>query len=72
VVESVKAVSDLFAPISGRVKIVNQSVIEHPEMINHDPYGKGWLIVIESLDETEKTSLLDAEQYQKLLDKEAK
>jgi|SRR5579871_353323 len=72
VVESVKAVSDIFAPISGRVKAVNIAVIDHPEKINQDPYGEGWLIVIEPANQSEQQSLLTSEQYLELLQKEAK
>jgi len=72
VVESVKAVSDVFAPVSGIVKAVNQTVIDHPELINQDPYGDGWLLVIEVKDSREQQALLNADQYQELLTQEAK
>jgi glycine cleavage system H protein len=72
VVESVKAVSDIFAPLSGKVKAINQNVINHPETINLDPYGQGWLLVIEPSEISEKDFLLSPDQYQDLLDREAK
>lgn len=72
VVESVKAVSDIFAPISGKVKAINQKVIDRPETINLDPYGQGWLLVIEPSEISEKDFLLSADQYQDLLEREAK
>jgi glycine cleavage system H protein len=63
VIESVKAVSDLFAPVSGRVVEVNTALIEGPEMINTDPYGEGWLIVVEPSDLSELDELLIAKEY---------
>jgi glycine cleavage system H protein len=66
-VESVKAVSDLIAPLSGRVVEVNQKVVDAPETVNEDPYGDGWLIRIELTDFAEVDELLDAEAYRKLI-----
>ena len=66
-VESVKAVSDLISPLSGRVVEVNQKVIGEPETVNDDPYGEGWLVRIELTDPSEVDDLLDAEAYQKLV-----
>ena len=66
-VESVKAVSDLVAPLSGEVVEVNQDVVDAPETINDDPYGEGWLVRIRLSDRSEIDSLLDAAAYQKLL-----
>ena len=66
-VESVKAVSDLIAPLSGEVVEVNQTVVDAPETVNEDPYGQGWLVRIRLDDITEPDSLLDSEAYQKLL-----
>jgi glycine cleavage system H protein len=66
-VESVKAVSDLIAPLSGRVVAVNQKVVDAPETVNEDPYGEGWLIRIELTDPAETEELLDAEAYRKLV-----
>jgi glycine cleavage system H protein len=67
VVESVKAVSDLFAPLSGTVVEVNQELGQHPEWINRDPYGTGWLIVVELSDPGEVAKLLTAAQYEEFL-----
>lgn len=65
VVESVKAVSDLFAPVSGRVVEVNTTLTESPEMVNTDPYGRGWIILVEPRDLKELDQLMTAEQYMK-------
>jgi glycine cleavage system H protein len=72
VVESVKAVSDIYAPMSGTVKAVNREVIDHPEKINSDPFGEGWLITIELTNVDETKELLDDKAYQQLLTEEAK
>ena len=66
-VESVKAVSDLISPLSGRVLEVNQKVVDEPETVNDDPYGEGWLVRIALTDTAEVDQLLDAEAYQKLV-----
>jgi glycine cleavage system H protein len=71
VVESVKAASDLYAPVSGRVVEVNQQLVERPEMINQDPHGAAWMIVIEPTDDAEWDRLLDAAAYEELVGKEA-
>jgi glycine cleavage system H protein len=65
-VESVKAVSEVVAPLSGEVVEVNAKVVEEPETINDDPYGEGWLIRIRLSDATEVDSLLDPDSYRKL------
>ena len=67
VVESVKAVSDLFAPLSGEVVEVNESLIGQPEQVNQDPYGAGWLIVIAVSDPKELDALMTAAQYEEYL-----
>lgn len=67
VVESVKAVSDLFAPLSGEVVEVNAALAERPELVNQDPYGAGWMIVIALADPKELDNLLDSRQYQQYL-----
>ncbi len=67
VVESVKAVSDLFAPLSGEVVEVNQELTDHPEQVNQDPYGGGWLIVIAMADPKELDALMGAADYEKFL-----
>ena len=67
VVESVKAVSDLFAPLSGEVVEVNTGLTEHPEQVNRDPYGAGWLIVIALAAPKEVDTLMTAAQYEEFL-----
>jgi glycine cleavage system H protein len=67
-VESVKAVSDLIAPLSGEVVEVNQGVVEAPETVNSDPYGAGWLVKIRLSEPSEVDDLLDAQAYKKLLE----
>jgi len=66
-VESVKAVSDLIAPLSGEVLDVNAKVVDEPETVNEDPYGEGWLIRIRIGDTAELEALLDADAYKSLL-----
>lgn len=66
-VESVKAVSDIFSPISGEVLELNQDAIDHPELVNEDPYGKGWLLRVNASDVMELENLLNAEQYDAFL-----
>ena len=63
VVESVKAVSDLYAPVSGKVVEINQGLAEKPELINTDPYGQAWMIVVEPKDPKELDQLMDAAAY---------
>lgn len=62
-VEAVKTVSELYMPVSGTITDVNMSLEDAPEQVNEDPYGDGWMIVIEMEDETELDDLLDAEAY---------
>jgi glycine cleavage system H protein len=66
-VESVKAFSEVFAPLSGEVVEVNSKAVEAPETINDDPYGEGWLVRIRVSAPDEQDDLLDAEAYRKLL-----
>ena len=66
-VESVKAVSDLIAPLSGEVVEVNSKVVEAPETVNDDPYGEGWLVRVRLSDPSEVDDLLDVEAYKQLL-----
>ena len=66
-VESVKAVSDVFAPLSGEVTEVNGELAETPERINQDPYGEGWLVKVRLSDPDELDSLLDVAAYKELL-----
>jgi glycine cleavage system H protein len=70
VVESVKAASDVYAPISGTIVDVNKKLIEKPELINADPYGEGWIFKMTPDDESELESLLDSEQYDGLMPEE--
>jgi glycine cleavage system H protein len=66
-VESVKAASEVYAPISGTVVEVNQELPESPEMINEDPYGDGWLIKVKISDAAELDDLLDSEEYEEFV-----
>jgi glycine cleavage system H protein len=66
-VESVKAVSELIAPLSGEVVAVNQQAVEAPETVNEDPYGAGWLVRVRLSDASEVDALLDAPAYRELL-----
>ena len=70
VVESVKTVSDLYAPVSGTVKAVNQDLESSPEQVNNEPYGSGWIIEIEISDKNELEKLMSPEEYIKQCDKE--
>lgn len=63
VVESVKAVSDLYSPVSGKVVRVNDTLLDAPETVNTDPFGEGWMIVVEAADAGEMGSLLSAADY---------
>jgi len=67
VVESTKAVSELFAPVSGKVTKVNQALVDAPEGINEDPSEKGWMVEIEMSSPAEASELLSAKQYEELL-----
>ena len=66
-VESVKAVSDVIAPLSGEVLEVNSAVVDAPETVNEDPYGNGWLIRVRLSDASEADGLLDLEAYKQVL-----
>lgn len=70
VVESNKSVSDLFAPVSGRVLAVNQALREEPELVNQDPYGAGWMIRI-AVGAGEATGLMDVAKYRALVETES-
>jgi len=67
VVESAKAASDVFAPVSGTVSEVNPDLAEHPELINQDPYGKGWLCRVTGVASDQLRTLLTPEEYEKLI-----
>lgn len=66
-IEVVKTVSDLFLPIGGEVLEINPALEEHPELVNKDPYGEGWIIKIKPTDTTGMDELLDAEAYKQII-----
>jgi glycine cleavage system H protein len=66
-VESVKAVSDVIAPLSGEIVEVNSKVVDEPETVNEDPYGDGWLVRIRMTDPAEVDSLLDVDAYKQVV-----
>ena len=66
-VESVKAVSEIFAPLSGKVLEVNKALEDSPEVVNQDAYGKGWMVVLEVADPSEARNLMDARAYRKMI-----
>lgn len=70
VVESVKAASDVYAPVSGTVVEVNGALADKPETINEDPYGDGWLFVVELAEPDQLNALLDPDEYADLLERE--
>lgn len=70
-IESVKAVSELFSPVSGVVVEINEALAEKPELINTDPYGDGWMIRVKVSDPTEVDELMTAEEYDEYLEKES-
>lgn len=70
VAESVKAASDIYAPISGEIVAINEELEDAPETVNNDSYGDGWLFVIKASDESELDNLLDAEGYAHTIDEE--
>jgi glycine cleavage system H protein len=63
-IESVKAVSELFAPVSGEIVEVNEALRDKPELVNTDPYGDGWMVKIKLSDQTEVDDLMNAEEYE--------
>jgi len=67
-VESVKTVSELYAPISGKVVEINEELEDNPEYVNESPYEKAWMVVVEPSDESEIDDLLSDEQYQEFID----
>jgi len=68
VVESVKAVSDVYSPVSGEVVAVNTELNDSPELLNEDPHGKGWMIQIKIRDDSELQKLMTVEEYEKFLE----
>jgi glycine cleavage system H protein len=67
-VESVKAVSDVYSPLSGEITAVNKALDDNPEKINEDPYGDGWMVKVKLSDPSEADQLMDAAAYKKLLE----
>jgi len=63
-IESVKSVSDVYSPVSGKVVEVNERLLDNPELVNQDPYGEGWIAVIELTDTDDLDSLLTVEEYE--------
>ena len=63
VVESIKAVSDLYAPVSGEVVAVNEALFDRPELVNEDPYGDGWMLEVDPVDGGDADGILDADEY---------
>jgi len=68
VVESVKAVSDVYSPVSGEVTDMNEGLNDSPELVNQDPHGKGWFIRLKIKDESELEKLMSADEYEKYLE----
>jgi len=71
-IESTKATSSIISPVSGRVIEVNEELSESPEIINEEPYGKGWIAVLEIEDKSELDDLMDASEYEKYVEEEKK
>jgi len=71
VVESVKANSDIYSPVDGKIVAVNEELEEEPELVNSDPYGKGWILKVKLKDVDDVHELLNAEQYEKLVENES-
>lgn len=67
-IESVKATSELFSPVSGEVVKVNEALKDHPELINESPYGDGWMLVVKMTNPAELDSLMNADQYKAYLE----
>ena len=70
IVETVKAVSDLYSPISGKIIKVNENLSKEPDIVTEDPYGEGWMIMLEIEDLSELDALMDSEEYEQLVKKE--
>jgi len=71
VIESVKSVNDIYAPLSGRIVEVNDPVVDSPEIVNEDPYGEGWLVKIEISDPKELSELMSAKDYEAYIKEES-
>ncbi len=70
VLESVKAVSDVYSPVSGKIQEVNHRLEDEPELLNNDPYGEGWMVKILPAGKGELDNLMDAEQYESFVEQE--
>jgi len=68
VIESIKAVSDLYAPVSGTVTATNDALVNEPELVNEDPYGEGWILDLDLADESELEDLLSPEEYREQIE----
>jgi len=68
VIESVKAVSDIYSPVAGKVKAVNEKLEDSPELVNDDPHGEGWIVKMELKDAGEVEKLMTASDYEKFLE----
>ena len=66
-IEAVKTVADMFAPVSGSIKEVNTDLNDNPEVVNDDPYGKGWMVKMEMSDSSEVDDLMDAAKYKEMV-----
>lgn len=71
VIESVKATNDLFSPVSGVVTEVNNTLTDNPAVVNEDPYGNGWMIIVDMTNPSELGSLMSAEEYEALVESKA-
>lgn len=69
VIESVKATNDLFSPVSGVVREVNDALKDNPAIVNEDPYGNGWMIIVDMTNPSELGSLMSAQEYEALVEK---
>jgi len=68
--ESVKAVSDVYSPVSGKIHEVNHGLQDHPELLNKDPYGEGWIISVIPVEKGELNDFMNAEEYEKFVEEE--
>lgn len=66
-VESVKAASDLLAPVGGEVVAINEELVDRPELVNEDPYGRGWMLKVQPEDEAQMDKLMTAQEYEEFL-----
>ena len=66
-IEAVKTVADLFAPVSGKIIVINQDLEDNPELVNSDPYGEGWIVKISDFDKSQLDALLDSNNYKGII-----